>query len=186
MKKILAFLLSVIMVISMLFSLVACSTDNTPNTQETSTDIQQTETNNVSESDTAGNFTPTVTTITEVITSVPEISEGNEMISEPVFRTDNITRIAFSINYGYGDECEVPEQYMTEIINWLGTFTVDEEISGDVPIPPGTGFYYVHIWYSDATEVQNNLSTINIDGITYYMSSAKTPECFMEILSQSN
>lgn len=187
MNKIFMLLLTV----SMLFCLIACSKDNVSNSDETSTDIQQTETNYVSESDTAVSSAPTVTVNTEAVISTPEISEQEtseqkEIIPEPVFRTDNITRIAFSINYGYGDECEVPQQYMTEIVNWLGTFTVGEKISEDIPIAPGTGFYYVHIVYSDGTEVKNNLSTINIDGTSYYMSSAETPECFMEILSQNN
>lgn len=176
-----------LLAISMLFCFIACSKEDAPDTDNTSANTQQSEISATTGIETADKTSPAPSIKVEETTNAPENTEHQTAEpSSPVFDTENITRIAFTTNYGYDDECEVPEQYITEITTWLGTFTIDEIVPEDVPIPPGTGFYFVKIEYSDGTIVENSLSTIEIDGISYYMSSAETPECFMEILSQNN
>ena len=121
-------------------------------------------------------------TISEVTTTEPQTTPNKPQIS--VFRTENISRITFYPQNGYGEAYEVPSKYMTEITNWLKTFTIDKKLEDDL-LPPGTNSVYVKIEYSDGAVIRNGLSLISIDGIRYYMKHDIEPECYWEILSQT-
>lgn len=102
---------------------------------------------------------------------------------KPVFETDNIKQITFYAYYGTGPGSEVPAEYMTEIVNWLDSFSVGEEVDG--PLPPGTNTYYVEIEYSGGRTIRRGLDTVKIGLKTYYTKSCEAPECFWEILSEA-
>ena len=103
---------------------------------------------------------------------------------QSVFKTEDIVRITFYAYYGGGKGSDVPTEHMTEITNWLGSFTIGEK-APDI-LPPGTNTYYVEIEYSDGMIIKNGLDIKKIDGIAYYLESNKEPECFMEIISKTS
>jgi len=100
----------------------------------------------------------------------------------PVFKTENITRITFYTLPSGDKGFEVPNEYLTEITTWLGSFTIDEK--ADKVLAPGTNSISVEIEYADGTIVQNGLSTVNIDGVNYYLKHNDFPECYFTILEQ--
>ena len=102
-------------------------------------------------------------------------------IGEPVFETDNITRVTF---YGFvpnRTEIEVPSEYLAEITEWLGTFVTYEK--ADDVLPPGANSLFVRIEYSDGTVVENSMSTTIVDGTTYLINYDKEPECYFELFA---
>ena len=110
-----------------------------------------------------------------------------ENITSPfatIFKTDNIKRITLYAYYGQGKGSDVTDENMTEIINWLGTFTIDKK--ADDLIAPGTNTYYVEIEYLDGTVVREGLDVIIVDGVSYYVNSAPTPDCFWKIISKTS
>ena len=109
--------------------------------------------------------------------STPNNPENTTIPFATVFKTDNIKRITFSAYYGQGD---VTNENMTEIINWLGTFAIEKK--ADDLIVPGTNTYCVEIEYLDGTIVKEGLDLIIVDGVSYYVKSAPTPDCFWEIM----
>ena len=109
-------------------------------------------------------------------------SETNE--SKKVFDTENIARITFYSYYGAGQGSEVPTEQLEEIKKWLGSFTIGEK-APDI-LPPGTNTYYVEIEYADGTIIKTGLDAIAIDGVTYYITSDKEPECFKEIILKTS
>ena len=111
-------------------------------------------------------------------------STENSKLNDPVFNTDNIVRITLYGYYGGGKGCEVSSEHMTEIMGWLGSFTISEK-APDL-IPPGTNTYYVEIEYSDGTVIKEGLDLIVLDGTSYYIKGDKTPDCFEEIISKSS
>ena len=100
----------------------------------------------------------------------------------PVFKTENITHITFYTLPSGGKGFEVPNEYVAEITTWLGSFTIDEK--ADEVLAPGSDSISVEIEYADGTIVRNGLSTINVDGVNYYMKHEDAPECYFEILEQ--
>lgn len=104
--------------------------------------------------------------------------------STPVFNVDNIKRITLYSYYGAGKGSEVPEENMTEIINWLGTFYIAEEVDG--LIAPGTNTHVVKIEYLDGTVVEEGLDVVEVSGISYYVKSAPKPDCYWEIISKTS
>ncbi len=145
----------VIMCIVMLLSFVACSEDNS---HQNDSEPNQTEISSTND------------------TSKEEI--------EAVFNTKNIKRITFYGHFGQVKESDVPAENMTEITNWLGSFTIGEK--APELLPPGTNAYQVEIEYSDGTIIKESLDIIVIDEIAYYLKSDKTPDCFMEIMSKTS
>jgi len=105
---------------------------------------------------------------------------------KPVFEPDNITRISFYGNWGIGKEYKVPDEYMTEITEWLASYTVGEILHDANPIPPGTNTYYVEIEYSDGTVVKSGLNMISLNNTKYFVNRDAPPDCYYEILSQSD
>jgi len=101
-----------------------------------------------------------------------------------VFVTENITGITFYAYYGEGKGSKVPKKDMTEIINWLDSFTIDQE-AGDEEVPPGTNTYFVEIEYSDGTVIKEGLDRIEIDGTSYILKGEPCPDCFMEIIAKT-
>lgn len=101
-----------------------------------------------------------------------------------VFVTENITSITFYAYYGEGKGSKVPKKDMTEIINWLDSFTIDKEAT-DEDVPPGTNFYFVEIEYSDGTAIKESLDLVEIDGICYILKQEPYPECFREIIAKT-
>ncbi len=145
----------VIMCIVMLLSFVACSKDDS---RQNDSEPNQTEISSTND------------------TSKEEI--------EAVFNTKNIKRITFYGYYGQGKGSDVPAENMTEITNWLGSFTIGEK--APELLPPGTNAYYVEVEYLGGTKIKKGLDVIAVDGIGYYLKSDKTPDCFMEIMSKTS
>ncbi len=102
-----------------------------------------------------------------------------------VFVTENITSITFYAYYGGGKGSKVPTEYMTEIINWLDSFTIDR-VATDEDVLPGTNTYHVKIEYSDGTIIKEGLDIISIDGTRYLLKKEKYPNCFMNIISKAS
>jgi len=48
-------------------------------------------------------------------------------------------------------------------------------------LDPGTDTFSFMIEYSDGTTIESGVNTTVIDGVTYYMTSEKEPDCFLEI-----
>lgn len=118
-------------------------------------------------------------------TEQPQQTEKTEQTQKKaIFNTENIARITFYAYGGNGKGSEVPEENMTEIINWLGSFTVDKEVVGE--ILPGTNTRQVEIEYTDGTVIKQGLDVVVIDGIRYHMESDKKPDCFEEIMSKTS
>lgn len=104
--------------------------------------------------------------------------------TKPVFKTDHISRITFYAYGGSGTGSDVPPEHMTEIANWLASFTAGKKAPG--LLPPGTNTVYVEIEYSDGMVIKQGLDTVKIGWVTYYTRSSKAPDCFHEILSQTS
>ena len=102
-----------------------------------------------------------------------------------VFVTENITGITFYAYYGGGKGSEVPAENMTEIINWLDSFTIKREAT-DEDVLDGTNTRYVEIEYSDGTIIKEGLDIIIIDGTRYLLEKEKYPDCFMDIISKTS
>ena len=102
-----------------------------------------------------------------------------------VFVTENITSITFYSYYGTGKGSKVPTENMTEIINWLDSFTIEREAT-DEDVPPGTNTYYVKIEYSDGTTIKEALDIITIDGTRYLLKKEPYPSCFENIISKTS
>jgi len=102
-----------------------------------------------------------------------------------VFVTENISHITFYSYYGQGTGSKVPDEYMTEIINWLASFTIEKK-AADEDVPPGTNTYYVEIEYSDGTIIKEGLDRVKIDGTIYILNKAPYPDCFMDIISSTS
>lgn len=102
-----------------------------------------------------------------------------------VLVTENIASITFYAYYGGGKGSEVPAEYMTEIIDWLDSFTIDRE-AFDEDVFPGTNTYYVEIEYSDGTVIKEELDIITIDGTRYLLEKEPYPKCFKDIISKTS
>ena len=102
-----------------------------------------------------------------------------------VFVTENITSITFYAYYGGGTGSKVPTEYMTEIINWLDSFTIVREATAE-DVPPGTNTYYVEIEYSDGTIIKEGLDIVVIDGTRYLLEKEPYPSCFENIISRTS
>ena len=98
----------------------------------------------------------------------------------PVFKTENITRITFYALPSGGKGFEVPNEYLAEITTWLGSFTIDEK--ADKTLAPGSNSISVEIECAGGTIVRNGLSTVNVDGVNYYLKHDDAPECYFAIL----
>ena len=142
----------------MLFCLTACAentTDNTPLTENSSSNETTSE------------------------------SKETDTQTKSVFNTENIKCITFYAYYGQGKGSKVPSENMTEIKNWLDSFTVVREAT-DEDVPPGTNTYYVEIEYLDGTILKNGLDIIVIDGTRYLLEQENYPDCFMDIISKTS
>ncbi len=103
--------------------------------------------------------------------------------TKPVFETENISRITlFSIPH-HEDGIEVPDEHLTELTAWLGTFTIDKK-AGD-QLDPGTNTRSFRIEYADGTIVESGVNTTTIDGVIYYMKCEKAPECYDELFANN-
>ncbi len=110
-------------------------------------------------------------------------SSDNIDKTRPVFETENISSITFFAAPNANEGVEVPEEYITQITAWLGTFTLDEKADLDF-LKPGSNSVCVCIVYADGSIVENGLTTFNVDGTTYYMKSEAAPECYYEVFAQ--
>lgn len=177
-------LFALLILVAVLLCTGGCKSEDAPDADTSTGNTHQTEIADPSQGDNA--------TSTEVATNaatiyVPAETESsateNTNSKSSVFNTEGIVGVSLRTDYGQGEEHIVPEEHMEDIINWLGSFTVDSIIDKDEIIPPGCNFYSVKIEYSDGTVVDNGLSTVDIDGQSYYMNSPRVPECFWDILS---
>ena len=126
----------------------------------------------------------TILLIFGCVTCLFGCSSNNADKNVAVFETENIAGITFYSLPNGGVGGEVPSEYMEEITNWLGSFTIDEKCEDEV-LAPGSDSISVEIAYDDGTIVKNGLDTIEIDGITYYMKCEEAPECYYEILEKT-
>ena len=101
-----------------------------------------------------------------------------------VFVTENITSITFYAYYGGGKGSKVPTEYMTEIINWLDSFTIDR-VATDEDVLDGTNTRYVKIEYSDGTIIKEGLDIVIIDGTRYLLEKEPYPSSFENIISRT-
>ena len=101
-----------------------------------------------------------------------------------VFVTEDITSITFYAYYGESKGSKVPKEYMTEIVNWLDSFTIDREATNE-DVLDGTNTYYVEVEYSDGTVIKEGLDIIRIDGTRYLLEKETYPDCFWEIISKA-
>ena len=85
-----------------------------------------------------------------------------------------------AVVYWSGTGFEVPNEYLAEITTWLGSFTIDEK--ADKTLAPGSNSISVEIEYAGGTIVRNGLSTVNVDGVNYYLKHDDAPECYFAIL----
>ncbi|MBE6662357.1 MAG: hypothetical protein E7606_03635 [Ruminococcaceae bacterium] len=115
--------------------------------------------------------------------SQPETQPDKPLPTMDVFHTENIVRITFFGYYGEGTPVEVPSENMEEIIAWLDSFTLEEEILEDVV--PGNNTWCVEIEYSDGAFVKQGLSSIKVGDTGYYLDYDQPPECFKKLISQS-
>lgn len=108
-------------------------------------------------------------------------STKDEVIGKTVFETENITSVTFYGSAPNSIETNVPDEYLSEITAWLGTF-VAEKMADDV-LPPGADSMFVRIEYSDGTIVENSMTTIVLDGKTYLINYDKEPACYFELFA---
>lgn len=113
--------------------------------------------------------------------SQPANSSLNIQPRSAVFETENIVRITFYSRYGDGTACEVPQEHMAEITNWLASFTIGEE-APEIP-SPGTNTYRVEIEYADGTIAESGLDTTVAGDIVYKIQCAPEPDCYAEIIA---
>lgn len=145
-----------IMFIAVLLSFVACSKDNT---HQNDNGTNQSEPSSISDT---------------------------SKESKSVFRTENVIRITFYAYYGGGKGSDVPAEHLNEIISWLDSFEVDTDNKFPEVVPPGTNTIYVEIAYSDGSIVKQGMDTTVVDGVTYYIIGAASPECYEEIISKTS
>lgn len=112
-----------------------------------------------------------------------ETNSGKTVIIDwnPIFDTDSISRITFFSQATDAAPAEVPDEYMREITQWLGSFLPDEEIDAHSVAAPGADSYSVRIEYADGTVAEGSLDTCTINGTRYRLTSAPTPACWFAI-----
>ncbi len=103
----------------------------------------------------------------------------------PIFNTKNIARITFYSYYGESKGSDVPSENMAEIIAWLDTFKISNEVVDEM-IPPGTNTWHVEIEYTNGFVIKKGMSTWLFNGSHYYLESDTPPECFDEIMSRTS
>jgi len=110
-------------------------------------------------------------------------SEKSDEQTNPIFITQNASRITFYAYYGTGKGSDVPKEHFDEILSWLNSFTIEKKVSDDL-LPPGTNTVYVEIEYSDGTAFKGGIDIATIDGVDYYIKGDSPPECYEEIMSK--
>ena len=115
------------------------------------------------------------------VTGMVGCSAKDEVIGKTVFETENISRVVFYSSAPNSTETEVPSEYLAEITEWLGTFVVGKK--ADDVLPPGADSLFVRIEYTNGTVVENSMTTIDLDGITYLINYEKEPQCYFELFA---
>ncbi len=105
---------------------------------------------------------------------------GNNNMGKAVFNTENVKSVTF-FSPAVREGALVPEEELSEIIEWLGTFTVGEKAGKQ--LDPGTNSISVCIEYADGTILEQGLSTTKIGYQAYYMNFADAPECYLKIVN---
>ena len=100
--------------------------------------------------------------------------------TSPVFETEGLHRITLYRIPDHMDGVEVPEEDMAEMTAWIGTFTLDRRAGG--ALAPGANSVSFRLEYADGTVVENGISTITMDGVSYYLSADNAPDCFLALL----
>lgn len=172
-----------LMCISMLLSVVACSKENTHLNSEATNQSE-----NLLSNDTDQPSKPTeeLSRPTEDSSQPTEDTKIPTEEKKSVFNTENIIRITFYAYYGSGKGSDVPAEHLDEIISWLDSFEVDTNKTFPDLVPPGTNTIYVEIEYSDRSIIKQGMDTITVDGISYYIKGAPSPECYYEIISRTS
>lgn len=99
-----------------------------------------------------------------------------------VFDTDReIKSIVFETTINGRKEIPVPEEYLPEVIEWLGSFTVGKQV-GD-SLSPGTNATRVTIVYADGTSMESALDTVTVGRKTYYTEEANMPDAWYDYYS---
>lgn len=99
----------------------------------------------------------------------------DEAKGSKVFDTDKgIEAVVFETTVNGRKEIPVPEEYLTEVIEWLGTFMAGERVEG--ALPPGTNATRVTVFYADGTSVESGLNTVGLGGKSYKVVKSEQPE----------
>lgn len=101
--------------------------------------------------------------------------------NQTVFDTKNIKSVSF---FTHRDETcvAVDSEHLDEIIQWLGSFRIDERVVGNV-LEPGSDFINVRIEYDDGAVVENGMTSVTVNGDIYYMTSDPAPDCYFDVFS---
>ena len=168
MKKRLLFGIAIIICVSLFFGCNHIPQVNIPS-EATTGHIGSTTT-----STEATSQTESTTTSTEATSQ----TEGPLPSPEAVFNTENIKRITFYGYYGAGKGNVVPAAYISEITNWLDSFSIDREVD---EILYGANTYYIEIEYLDGTVIKEGLDIIEVNGVSYFLKKDPYPDCFYAI-----
>lgn len=104
-------------------------------------------------------------------------------IGKTVFDVEKeITGIEFYSTVNLRGTVVVPEEYLAEITEWLGTFRITEKNTRDT-WAPGTGSTEVTIYYADGTTHSGSISNISIDGSGYYIDGDNAPEIWLSLMN---
>lgn len=101
---------------------------------------------------------------------------------QPVSYPDSpITAVVFhSMINGRGD-IPVPEEDLEEIADWFYAFTVGDR-TGEAVVP-GTGQVRMTLTCADGTTEERSLSTVAVDGVSYYVECPNAPECYVSLIN---
>ena len=104
-------------------------------------------------------------------------------IGKTVFDTEKeITGIEFYTTVNLRGTVVVPEEYLAEITEWLGTFKITEKNTRGT-WAPGTGSTDVTIYYADGTTHSGSISNTTIDGVGYYIDGDNAPDFWPDLFN---
>ncbi|MBP7175453.1 MAG: hypothetical protein KBA53_04430 [Thermoclostridium sp.] len=80
--------------------------------------------------------------------------------------------------HGQGEgTVNVAEEYLPEMMDWLHSFKLGEEVKGEEP-KPGTNSFSVTITYSDGSSETSGLDIALAEGKDYYIERPELPQCW--------
>jgi len=108
-------------------------------------------------------------------------AKSDPNIGKTIFDTEKeITKIEFHTTVNNRGMVTVPDEYMAEIIDWLGTLKITEKNTRGT-WAPGTGSTEVTICYADGTSHSGSISNITIGNSEYYVDGANAPDIYLSL-----